>query len=193
MIGKLRGSVEVIDPTEIIMDVHGVGYELTIPFKTFEQIQGHEEVSLYVHTLHREDQFRLFGFASRNEREVFRILLNISGIGPAMAILLMSGISTERLIESVKTGNTAILTKIPGIGKSKAEKLIFELSRKIKKLELIGGGESPQGTPQSDAVEALMSLGFDEKRSTSCVDEILKQGNDLSLEELIKEALKVLV
>ncbi len=176
-----------------IMDVHGVGYELTIPFKTFEQIQGLEKVSLYIHTLHREEQLRLFGFSSQNEREVFRTLLNISGIGPAMAISLMSGISTERLIESVKSGNTAILTKIPGIGKSKAEKLIFELSRKIKKLEVLGGGEAIEVTPRSDAVEALMSLGFDEKRATSCVDEILQQGNNLSLEELIKEALKVLV
>jgi len=193
MIARLTGKVDVLSPTEIIVDVNGVGYEVTIPFSTFEKIENKKEAVLHVHTLHKEDQFRLFGFSSLNERDIFRILLNVNGVGPAMAISLLSGLSVERLVDAVKNQNTGILTKIPGIGKSKAEKLIFELSRKVKKLEEFSGASSEGASTMGDAVDALMALGFDENKASKCISEILKEGENMTIEELIKEALKVLV
>lgn len=197
MIARLTGIIDELKPTEIILDVRGVGYFLQIPLSTFEEISGSEKVTLQVYTLHREDQFRLFGFHTEKEKELFSILLGISGIGPAMALSLLSGITVDGLIEAVQSENTTALVKIPGIGKSKAEKLIFEMKRKIKKLEKFSlaamdspGGSEPFTRIRGEAVEALCSLGFDEKKSTQIVDTIRKENPDASLELLIRESLK---
>ncbi len=192
MIGKLKGAVEDLKPTEVIIDVNGIGFELTIPLSTFEKIQGEMHTTLLVYTLHKEDQFRLFGFYTRIERDIFKSLLAVSGIGPSMAISLLSGMSPELLIDSVKNGNISALTKIPGIGKTKAEKLIFDLKRKLPQLERISGPVSPASADRHDAVEALAALGFDEGKASACVNEILKSRKDATLEEIIKEALKLL-
>jgi len=192
MIGKLKGVIDDIKPTEMILDVNGVGFELTIPFSTYEKIQGETEAVLLVHTMHKEDQFRLFGFFSKIERDIFRSLIAVSGIGPSMAISLLSGISPEMLIDSVRNGNTAALTRIPGIGKTKAEKLIFDLKRKLPQLERISGPSALPSSQKLDAVEALAALGFDESKASACIDGILKSSDNPTLEELIKEALKIL-
>ncbi len=192
MIGRLKGVVEELKPTEILLDVNGVGFELSIPVSTYEKIQGEGSVTLLVHTIHKEDQFRLFGFYSRTEKEIFRSLINVSGIGPAMAIAVLSGISPERLTEAVKTQNPLLLTKIPGIGKAKAEKIVFELKRKISHLEKITGPMRDVPSKTGDAVEALVALGFDENRSLKCVDEIVKAKGEIGIEDIIKEALKLL-
>ncbi len=190
MIVKLRGRVEEIKPTEVVLDVGGVGYGLGIPLTTYEKILQGGEITLYVHTYHREDMYRLFGFTTLEERDIFAILLNTTGIGPSMALSILSGISIGRLVEAVRTENPAILTKIPGIGAAKAEKLIFELKRKLKKLDACAGAPV-QGDPQrQDAVEALVTLGFDEARSTRIVEELLKAAPELTLEAVIKEALR---
>lgn len=192
MIGKLKGIIEDLKPTEILLDVNGIGFELTIPFSTYEKIQNEKNVSLLVHTIHKEDQFRLFGFYSRIEKDLFKALINVSGIGPAMAISVISGISPDGLIESIKSQNTALLTKIPGIGKAKAEKLVFELKRKLAQLERIAGpaGETP--SKKNDAVEALVALGFDESKSVKCVNEITIAKGEIGIEDIIKEALKII-
>ena len=192
MIGKLKGSIEDLKPTEVIIDVNGIGFELTIPFSTYEKIQGEKNSTLLVHTLHKEDQFRLFGFHTRIERDIFKSLLAVSGIGPSMAISLLSGMTPENLIESVKNGNINALTKIPGIGKTKAEKLIFDLKRKLPQLERISGPVSAASSDRHDAVEALAALGFDENKAAACVNEIIKSAKDANLEEIIKQALKLL-
>ena len=192
MIGRLKGNVEDLKPTEIILDVNGVGFELTIPFSTFEKIQSEKSVALLVHTIHKEDQFRLFGFYSKIEKDIFKSLISVSGIGPAMAISVLSGITPERLIEAIKSENPLLLTKIPGIGKTKAEKLIFELKRKLPMLERIAGPASDTTSKTSDAVEALVALGFDESRSVKCVKEITSLKGEIEIEEIIKEALKLI-
>ena len=190
MIAKLKGKIEELKPTELVLDVNGVGYFLQIPFTTFEKIQFEEEVSLWVYTLHKEDQFKLFGFKDIKDRSVFEILLGVSGIGPSMALSLLSGISIDSLIESVKNNDINKLIKIPGIGKSKAEKLIFELNRKIKKLENYALCEVKIENFSSDAIEAMVTLGFDEKKSTLVIEAILKENPKFTIEVLIKEALK---
>lgn len=192
MIGKLKGNIDDLKPTEMILDVNGVGFELTIPFSTYEKIQGEKSVTLLVHTIHKEDQFRLFGFYTKIEKDIFKSLINVSGIGPAMAISVLSGITPERLIEAIKSQNPVLLTKIPGIGKTKAEKLVFELKRKLPLLERIAGPVSDTPSKTNDAVEALVALGFDESRSVKCVNEITAAKGDIGIEEIIKEALKLI-
>lgn len=192
MIGKLKGIIEDLKPTEMILDVNGVGFELTIPFSTYEKIQSEKSVSLLVHTIHKEDQFRLFGFYTKIEKDIFKSLINVSGIGPAMAISVLSGITPERLIEAIRSQNPALLTKIPGIGKTKAEKLLFELKRKLPQLERIAGPASETPSEKSDAVEALVALGFDENKSLKCVNEITLAKGEIGIEEIIKEALKMI-
>ncbi len=192
MIAKLRGKIDTLKPTELILDVSGVGYHLFIPITTYEELQNRSEAALYVYTYLREDQLKLFGFHDEGMKELFAILLNISGIGPSMAISIISGISPGRLMESVRTEDPSSLVKIPGIGKAKAEKLIFELKRKIKKLEIFSAGTANPAPVSSDAVDALVTLGFDEKRSTSTVSKITEENPGFTLEQLIKEALKQL-
>ncbi len=192
MIGKLRGRVDDLKPTGLIVDAGGVGYSVSIPFSTYEAISGNAEVSLYIYTIHKEDQFKLYGFHEERGRELFSLLLGVSGVGPSMALALLSKMSPEELADVVKNDDSSHLMKVPGIGKSKAEKLIFELKRKLKKLaELAPGAESSIGrSSSSDAVEALMSLGFDEKKSTSIVNEIRSEAPESSLEDIIKGALR---
>ncbi|MBP7734903.1 MAG: Holliday junction branch migration protein RuvA [Spirochaetes bacterium] len=192
MISKIRGTIDELKPTEVILDVQGVGYGLTIPLSTYEKIQSHTDVVLYVHTHHKEDQLKLFGFFTENEKECFSILLNITGIGPAMAISILSGITINRLVDAVQSENTALLTKIPGIGNAKAEKLIFELKRKLKKLTTLSGQIDAPQTHKNDAIEALVTLGFDDAKSSKIVEELLKNKPDSPVESIIKDALKLL-
>jgi Holliday junction DNA helicase, RuvA subunit len=192
MISKIKGKIDELKPTEVVLDVQGVGYGLSIPLSTYEKIQSVREASLYVYTHHREDQLKLFGFFTEGERNLFSMLLNISGIGPAMAISILSGISINLLVEAVQSENPGLLTKIPGIGKAKAEKLIFELKRKLKKLKSYTGEVEEPHTHKNDAIEALVTLGFDDARSARIVEEIIKDDPSVSIETIIKDALKLL-
>jgi len=193
MIAKLTGKVDTLKATEMILNVQGVGYFLQIPFSSFEKFQGNDNLSIFVYTLHKEDQFKLFGFHSEDEKRIFSILLGVSGIGPAMALSILSGITIDHLIDAVINDNTGLLIKIPGIGKSKAEKLIFELKRKIKKLEdfKASNESNPKSSIKDDALEALSALGFDDKRSLLIVDQLLKENPDSTIENLIKASLKL--
>jgi len=190
MIGKLRGKPEDLKANSLIINVGGVGYSVIIPFSTYESILNLQEVVLYIHTIHKEDQFKLYGFFTIEEKEIFSLLLSISGIGPSMALAILSGLSVQELINVVKESNIFQLTKIPGIGKNKAEKLLFELNRKIKKIEELSGSPVKSISLRNEAVEALVSLGFDEKRSCLMIDEIRKENPDAAIEFIIKTALR---
>ncbi|MCL2026406.1 MAG: Holliday junction branch migration protein RuvA [Leptospirales bacterium] len=192
MIAKLTGTVEILNPAECIIDISGVGYHLHIPFTTYEVLQNGVVATLHVYALHKEDQFKLYGFESAAAKEFFAILLNVSGIGASMGLAILSGISVEEFIDSIESDRFERLMKIPGIGKSKAEKIIFELKRKIKKLKAISSGTKFGNSQRNDAIEALMALGFDEKKSTSAVDSVRKEFAEISIEKTIKEALKIL-
>jgi Holliday junction DNA helicase RuvA len=192
MIARLTGILDALSPSECIVDVAGVGYRLYIPFTTYENLRNGEKCTLHVYTLHKEDQFKLYGFYSAGEREFFSILLNISGIGPSMALAILSGISIQRFAEAVESGRAELLMKIPGIGKSKAEKIIFEVKRKIKKLQAICSGSPEETSAGNDAIEALINLGFDDKKAAAVIDVTQKNFPGASLEKIIKEALKIL-
>ncbi len=192
MIAKITGKVEIISPSECTVEACGVGYHLYIPFPVYETLKDGETVSLRVFTVHKEDQFRLYGFRTPAEREFFSILLDISGIGPAMALAIMSGISPESFTDAVNSGRTDRLTAIPGIGKTKAEKIVFEAKRKIRRLSALASALPAEDSLRNDAVEALVSLGYDEKKASAAVDAVQKENPDLSLESVIKQGLKLL-
>ena len=190
MIGKLHGKIEDLKVNSLIINVNGVGYSVVISFSTYESILNLEEVTLYIHTIHKEDTFKLYGFSTLEEKEIFSLLLGISGIGPSMALAILSGLSIGELINVIKESNISRLIKIPGIGKSKAEKLLFELNRKIKKIEEFNASPVKSVSIRNEAVEALVSLGFDEKRSGLMIDEIRKENPDAAIEFIIKSALR---
>ena len=190
MIGKLQGKPEDLKANSLIINVNGIGYDVAIPFSTYESILNLEDVILYIHTIHKEDQFKLYGFFTFEEKEVFSLLLGISGIGASMALAILSGLSIGELISVVKESNISRLMKVPGIGKSKAEKLLFELNRKIKKIEGFNASPIKSVNIRNESVEALVSLGFDEKKSYSIIDEIIKEDPDAAIEFIIKSALR---
>ncbi len=192
MIARLKGIIEDVKPTEILLDVQGVGYQVYIPFSTFEYIKDLKEITIHTYTLHREDSLKLFGFYTQEEKQLFALLLNTSGIGPSMALSILSGIRIPDFIQAVKDENPSLLIRIPGIGKTKAEKIIFELKRKLKKLELFPASPTREGFLLHDAVDALTSLGFDEGKSNAVVKDILKHNPGIPIEDIIKSALKVL-
>ncbi len=179
-------------PMELILDVGGVGYLLSIPISTYEELRNRQTVSLFVYTLHKEDTFRLFGFYRESDRELFSTLLSVTGIGPSMALSILSGISHDLLIEAVTMENPSLLLGIPGIGQTKADKIIFELKRKVKKIESLSVPGSSADRGYRDTVDALVSLGFDEGKSSKIARALLKENPNMSIEETIKESLKKL-
>lgn len=188
MIGRLLGTLLEKHPPHILVDVHGVGYEVDVPMSTFYNLPAAgEQVALFTHFSVREDAQQLYGFGSAKEREVFRILIRITGVGPKLALALLSGMNVDELAQAVATQESGRLTKIPGIGKKTAERLLLELKGKLADaLPVVASGHA---TVAQDALNALTALGYSDKEALPA----LKQLPDgLSLEESIRQALKLL-
>ena len=163
MIAHLRGRLFSKTPNQLIVDCNGVGYEVTISIATFSELPAEgAEVALYIHTHVRDDQFALFGFAGTQEKRLFERLLTISGIGPKLAITVLSGISPERLVAAIRGGDHATLTRIPGIGKKTAERVVLELKDKLEDMAVpvAAGGAGPHTPVGDDALSALVNLGY---------------------------------
>ena len=167
MIAHLRGRLLEKAPNSVILECSGVGYEATISVATFSALPAESaEAHLHIHTHVREDQIALFGFAERREKSLFEKLLTISGIGPKLAITVLSGIAAERLITAIRSGDHATLTKIPGIGKKTAERVVLELKDKlddlaVESLEAPRASAGPYlGPAGDDALSALVNLGY---------------------------------
>jgi Holliday junction DNA helicase RuvA len=193
MIGKLKGHIDTLKPNCVIIDVHGVGYQVFIPFSTYSAISSQAEASLLIYTHVKEDQLKLYGFFSQKEKDLFEILLGVNGIGPSIALSILSGIDPDRLFSAVESGDAACIMTIPGIGRSKAEKLLFELQRILKKKGLKPKVSAAGGTSARDeAVEALVALGFDEKKAAAAVNAADKEHPGGTLEVLIKESLAII-
>lgn len=163
MIAHLRGRLFAKTPNQAIVECGGVGYDVTISVATFSALPAEgAEAALHIHTHVREDQLALFGFAERDEKRLFEKLLTISGIGPKLAITVLSGISSDRLVGAIRSGDHASLTKIPGIGKKTAERVVLELKDKLDDLAVTlpaaaGTSHTPAG---DDALSALVNLGY---------------------------------
>jgi holliday junction DNA helicase RuvA len=195
MISHLRGKLVQKSPTEITIDVNGVGYQVHIPLSTFEKIDklnGEVNILTYMHV--REDAMILFGFATESEREIFRLLISVSGIGPKIAQGILSGINTSDLREAILLGNIEALTSISGVGRKTAERIILELRSKLGKIDFAEISSTPSSSQlksRSEAIVALLSLGFNRTNAEQTIRNILNESanKELSVEELIKMAL----
>lgn len=189
MIGRLKGTLLEKAPPAILLDVSGVGYEVDVPMSTFCNLpEAGAEVTLLTHFVVREDAMLLYGFATAAEREAFRALIRISGVGPRIALAVLSGLTVEQLASAVESGEAGLLTRIPGIGKKTAERLILELKGKLKGAAF-AGLSSAEGASRADIVSALGALGYSEREAMSAVKTLPA---DVGVSEGIRLALKAL-
>jgi Holliday junction DNA helicase RuvA len=190
MIGRLTGILVEKNPPQILLDVQGVGYEVDVPMSTFYNLPGMgERVVLFTHLVVREDAHLLFGFGSEHERRAFRQLLKISGVGARTALSVLSGLSVAELAHAVTTQDAGRLTKIPGIGKKTAERLLLELKDKLGVDVTSTVGIHRPAPATSDVLNALLSLGYSDKEAVATVK---KLPDGLSVGDGIRQALKLL-
>jgi len=198
MIARLSGVLLEKNPPYLVIDVNGVGYEVEAPLGVFSDLpENGKQVAILIHHHFSQDSQTLYGFASLGERELFRKLLKISGIGAKMALNILSGASGDELARYVSTGDVASLTRLPGIGKKTAERIIIELRDKLEGISIGAGGTSiaggvPIGTdPASEASHALASLGFKPAEVSRMISAVTEAGMDA--EEIIRKALQTRV
>lgn len=190
MIAKINGTLERKVPGEVIINVGGVGYQVFIPLSVFYRLpEVGGAVNLYIHTHLREDALQLFGFLEHEEKQVFLFLNSVTGIGPKLAINILSGIPAEELARALKEGDQPRLVSIPGVGKKLAERMIVELRDKFLTVPLEEMGRSDGSQPMRDAVSALVNLGYRQGDAEKSVREITRNG-EKTLAEVLKEALR---
>ena len=189
MIAHLRGKLMQKDPARVIVDVHGVGYEVCIPLTTFTSLPDlGSEVSIDIHTHVREDIIALYGFSTRRERAIFEKLMTISGIGPKLAVTILSGGSVEDLVGAIKRGALARLTAIPGVGKKTAERIILELKDKFQEF----AEAAPKPAVEVDVVSALENLGYTRAVAESALHRAANGDRDAPFDVLFKRTLQIL-
>ncbi|OGQ53829.1 MAG: Holliday junction DNA helicase RuvA [Deltaproteobacteria bacterium RIFCSPLOWO2_02_56_12] len=190
MIAKINGTLERKVPGEVIINVGGVGYQVFIPLSVFYRLpEVGGAVNLYIHTHLREDALQLFGFLEHEEKQVFLSLNSVTGIGPKLAINILSGIPAEELARALKEGDQPRLVSIPGVGKKLAERMIVELRDKFLTMPAEEMGRSDGSQPMRDAISALVNLGYRQGDAEKSVREITRNG-EKTLAEVLKEALR---
>jgi holliday junction DNA helicase RuvA len=201
VIGRLRGTLAEKQPPHVIVDINGLGYELEVPMTTLYRLPSvGEPLTLHTHLVVREDAHLLYGFFEKRERELFRELIRLNGVGPKLALALMSGLEIDELVRCVQAQDTSVLVKIPGVGKKTAERLLVELKDRFKAWETVPGMSNLVVEPraggavssaENDAVSALISLGYKPQEASRAVSAIKEDG--LSSEDMIRRALKGMV
>ena len=205
MIGRLRGTLAEKQPPHLILDVNGLGYELEVPMTTLYRLPSvGEPLTLHTHLVVREDAQLLYGFYGKRERDFFRELIRLNGVGPKLALALMSSLEVDELVRCVQSQDTSALTKVPGVGKKTAERLLVELKDRFKAWETVpamfalvpnqpGGPDAlpPVATAENDAVSALISLGYKPQEASKAISAIKEKG--LSSEDMIRRALKGMI
>jgi len=180
MIGHLRGQLVDKRPNQILVDVHGVGYVVSIPLSTFYALgELHEDVTLLIHTHLREDSIALYGFLTAREKQFFELLISASGVGPSLALKILSGMSVDELLPAIRAGDLVRLTRIPGVGRKTAERMVVELRDKLAAME----PQQPERVPatgrtqlESDVVSALLNLGYDRRAAEKALEEVAANG-----------------
>lgn len=196
MIGWLSGQiVDKPQPGKIVLDVNGVGYDVETSLNSFFELEAHnKEVGLHIHTIVREDALLLYGFLAKQERSLFRALIKVNGIGPRLAMAILSSISPDEFIQCIQQENSALLTKLPGIGKKTAERLVVEMRDTIKLFGEAVSGPSHKNISsmrsQDEAISALEVLGYKSQEAFKVVNKI--DDGVKSCEQLIREALQIL-
>ena len=191
MIGLLSGRLIEKNPTELLIDCSGVGYEVKISLNTFSQLSDNEAVRLYTKLIVREDAHLLYGFYSKDEREMFNPLISVSGIGPNTALIMLSSLKTDEVANAIQTEDVRTIQGIKGIGAKTAQRVIIDLKGKVLKFSSSSENIFTQNnTSRFDALNALVSLGFEKKSVEKMLDKI--DTGDQTVEVLIKEALRLL-
>jgi Holliday junction DNA helicase RuvA len=196
MIASLSGVLAFKSTERVEVEVNGVGYLVYVPLTTFYRLpEVKQSVSLHIHTYLREEALQLFGFLTRRERQLFLLLLGVSGVGPRVALNILSGIEVDAFIEAVQRENTARLVSIPGVGKKTAARVLLELKEKLAPFAVAEGkslGFSGTAGPVDDALSALVNLGYQRAEAKNAVERMANSLPNPSVEELIKGALKAL-
>ncbi|WP_448212268.1 Holliday junction branch migration protein RuvA [Colwellia sp. MEBiC06753] len=206
MIGRLRGTLIEKLPPEILIECNGVGYEVHVPMTTLYALpELNQEAILYTHFVVREDAQLLYGFANKVDRKLFRLLIKASGVGPKLAIAILSGMSAEQFVSCVAHDDASTIVKIPGIGKKTAERLLIEMRDRIKDwqhetsfnptetpdLALVSSNAMLMSDGKGDAINALVSLGYTQSQADKAINAVFSK--EKSSEELIKQALKAMI
>jgi Holliday junction DNA helicase RuvA len=187
VIGSLKGRLAAKQPPQVLVEAGGVGYEVEVPMSTaFALPEVGAEVTLLTHLVVRDDAHLLYGFATKGERDLFRALIKINGVGPKLALTVLSGISRDAFVVCVRDGDVAQLTRLPGIGKKTAERLIVELKDRVGAMGALSG--APDTSPSAEAISALESLGYRNSEATKMVQAVGKDAT--SAEDIIRRALQ---
>jgi holliday junction DNA helicase RuvA len=195
MIAQLRGTLGDKRPNQVLVDVGGVGYLVHIPLSTFYALGDlHSNITLLIHTQVREDTIALYGFLSAREKHLFELLISASGVGPVLALKILSGMSVDDLVPAVRSGDLARLTRIPGVGRKTAERMIVELRDKLAAMEIPEDARKPVTTTgtSGDVVSALLNLGYDQHAAEQAVGRAGKNGASETFEMLLRGALQEL-
>jgi Holliday junction DNA helicase RuvA len=191
MITHIQGKLVEKNPTDVVIDCNGVGYLLNISLHTFSHIPDQEAIKLYTHLIVREDSHTLYGFASIAEREIFKLLLSVSGIGPNTGRMMLSSLSPQQVKEGIAHGDVALIQSIKGIGAKTAARVILDLKDKVLKVyDIDEVSVNKNNTNKDEALSALEVLGFAKKQAERVVDKIVRSQPDATVENIIKEALK---
>lgn len=195
MIAHLRGTVLHKQPGQVIVEAAGVGYDVVISVPTFTALPAiGSETRLHIHTQVREDQFALFGFLERDEKRLFERLITVSGVGPKLAITLLSGLEPQRVVSAIKSQDHAQLTRIPGVGKKLAERLVVELKDKLEDFASAPVAAKIQGAAVDDVLSALTNLGYQRPAAEKAIEQSVAKDKSLTenFDELFRAALKVI-
>ncbi len=195
MIGQLRGRLAEKRPNQVLVDVGGVGYLVQVPLSTYAALgELHTEVTLLIHTHVREDALALYGFVSSREKHFFEMLLSASGVGPTLALKILSGMSVEELVPAIRGSDLARLTRIPGVGRKTAERMVVELKDKLETVAVETEKPAPSSPAgiEADVVSALVNLGYDGRAAETAVGEAKREAGAANFEKLLRGALQAL-
>ena len=191
MLAHLQGRLVEKLPTEVVIDCNGVGYQVNISLHTFSLLPDSENIRLYTYLQVKEDSHTLFGFAEKAERELFKLLISVSGVGAGTARTMLSSLEPRQIIHSIGTGDVATIQSIKGIGAKTAQRVILDLKDKVLKIYALDEvSVSNYNTNKDEALSALEVLGFNKKLAEKAVDKIVKVNPDATVETIIKQALK---
>lgn len=196
MIGQLRGRLAEKRPNQVLVDVGGVGYVVLVPLSTFAALGDlHTEVTLLIHTHVREEALSLYGFVSSREKHLFELLISASGVGPSLALKILSGMSVDELVPAIRGNDLARLTKIPGVGRKTGERMVVELKDKLEAVVVMEAerpaASSPAGV-EADVVSALINLGYEARVAEKTVEEARQESGSANFEKLLRAALQAL-
>jgi len=193
MIGSLRGKLIEKRPNQLLVDINGVGYQVQIPLSTFASLGAlHAETSLLIHTHVREDQITLYGFVTAREKQCFELLISASGVGPSLALKILSGMSIEELVPAIRKSDLAQLVKIPGVGRKTAERIVVELRDKLVVIDVPDAGKpSTRSQLEDDVASALINLGYDAKSVEHAIEKS-RAASGADFEKLLRSSLQIL-